>query len=424
MTPNKKPDPEYLNYKNYTHFKKKFENVIRSSGTPYYWEKSIEHVKSKLNTNLPYSENIFIHLIKYFSLYDPFNYYETSECCSYINFWLNNKIRETHGHVSSLMFYLFNEFAQKYSELKYGYNSKHNCKPYLSYLDPDIYIKTKLLYDLYHMYDEINSPPKNPENPACYTLNFILRLYKDAVKNYFEHDTNLFNKLKDLKILIKELKHESINDCRSKLSEFKTPDEDLEVQNQQLGMKAEMITQETLSQETSVQALDIPKTQFQQEVTELPPIPEEPIRVETHRKNDNPIEPPNHDTMHSHITETHAKTESSPGFEPHHVQFVSLRTPLYPEKKEYLQRQELSNEPATDSSTILGSITGVLKDVEPAPILGVSGGMGALFLLFKVLKTKFKKILNYAHMFILHLNTNYSEHNNYVFKFFIYLFKY
>ncbi|VVA00034.1 PIR protein [Plasmodium vivax] len=32
---------------------------------------------------------------------------------------------------------------------------------------------------------------------------------------------------------------------------------------------------------------------------------------------------------------------------------------------------------------ITGAITGVLREVEPGPILGVSGGMGALFLLFK-----------------------------------------
>ncbi|KMZ82469.1 hypothetical protein PVIIG_06232 [Plasmodium vivax India VII] len=41
----------------------------------------------------------------------------------------------------------------------------------------------------------------------------------------------------------------------------------------------------------------------------------------------------------------------------------------------------------TDQGTmgkITGAITGVLREVEPGPILGVSGGMGALFLLFKV----------------------------------------
>ncbi|KMZ77017.1 hypothetical protein PVIIG_06245 [Plasmodium vivax India VII] len=34
--------------------------------------------------------------------------------------------------------------------------------------------------------------------------------------------------------------------------------------------------------------------------------------------------------------------------------------------------------------TVTDAVSGFMKDVEPAPILGVSGGMGALFLLFKV----------------------------------------
>ncbi|KMZ92856.1 hypothetical protein PVMG_01442, partial [Plasmodium vivax Mauritania I] len=47
------------------------------------------------------------------------------------------------------------------------------------------------------------------------------------------------------------------------------------------------------------------------------------------------------------------------------------------------------------------AISGFMNEVEPAPILGVSGGMGALFLLFRVLE-----ILNLHPLCTIHLNKN------------------
>ncbi|KMZ77210.1 hypothetical protein PVIIG_05589 [Plasmodium vivax India VII] len=73
--------------------------------------------------------------------------------------------------------------------------------------------------------------------------------------------------------------------------------------------------------------------------------------------------------MHNHRTETVAKRVISPGYELTRAGFDSLG------RKSYPIHQELSNDAERDSSTILGSITDVLKDVQPAPILGVSGGM-------------------------------------------------
>ncbi|KMZ76730.1 hypothetical protein PVIIG_06041 [Plasmodium vivax India VII] len=384
MASTTEPDPGYLFYRKYTALKNEFKRKVNLNYTPSYWDECLKHVNTISNEKLPYKQKIFKDLINHLSQFTIFNSHQASDCCKYINFWLNDEISKSYSDVSSLEFSIFIKFAQKYAELQYN-NKHYSCEPYLIYLDPDIYIKMKLLYDFYHNYDEIKSPPTNQESKACDTLSNLLRLYNDGIKKYFEQDPRLFERLKDLKNLIKELKVESINGCRWILSKFKEPDVELEIQKQQLSKKAEMVTQETLSQEKSVRALDIAQTQLQQEVTKSPQVQEETISVETHTEYDNHRESTNHHARHNHRTEMDSINEISPPHEAPHVGLFPKRPQLQLKGQEYVQPPEFSNDVAKDSSTILSSITGFINEVEPAPILGVSGGMGALFLLFKVL---------------------------------------
>ncbi|KMZ92299.1 hypothetical protein PVMG_03654 [Plasmodium vivax Mauritania I] len=67
--------------------------------------------------------------------------------------------------------------------------------------------------------------------------------------------------------------------------------------------------------------------------------------------------------------------EISPPHEAPHVGLFPKRPQLQLKGQEYVQPPEFSNDVAKDSSTILSSITGFINEVEPAPILGVSGGM-------------------------------------------------
>ncbi|CAI7718355.1 hypothetical protein PVPAM_040010100 [Plasmodium vivax] len=58
-------------------------------------------------------------------------------------------------------------------------------------------------------------------------------------------------------------------------------------------------------------------------------------------------------------------------------------TSLYSRHDGRVGEQEISNEVEMSPPSVMSTITGVFQSVEPVPILGVSGGMGALFLLFK-----------------------------------------
>ncbi|VUZ99666.1 PIR protein [Plasmodium vivax] len=69
--------------------------------------------------------------------------------------------------------------------------------------------------------------------------------------------------------------------------------------------------------------------------------------------------------------------------EPPFRYFFSSGTSSYPRQHGHEQEKDFSNEVETSPQSVMSTITGVFQSVEPVPILGVSGGMGALFLLFK-----------------------------------------
>ncbi|KMZ88726.1 hypothetical protein PVBG_05672 [Plasmodium vivax Brazil I] len=61
----------------------------------------------------------------------------------------------------------------------------------------------------------------------------------------------------------------------------------------------------------------------------------------------------------------------------------SSETSPYSEQYPHLPVLPSPNEVGDTSSSVMSTITSALRDVEPGPVLGVSGGMGVLFLLFK-----------------------------------------
>ncbi|CAG9472710.1 unnamed protein product [Plasmodium vivax] len=382
MAPSTEQDPGYLFYRKYTDLKNEFKKKVKPNDTPSYWDDCLKHVNTISNEKLPYEQKIFKHLINHFSQFTIFYSHQASDCCKYINFWLNNEIRTSYGEVPSSKFSIFKDFAYKYSDVKYS-NQIQSCEPYLNYLDDEKYKKITLLYDLYHKYDEIISPPTNPRSTACITLNLIIKHYNAVIEDYFKHDRALFDKLNNFKGLITKLNLDSISKCKWNLSLFEAPDEDKKRQDEQLKMEAKMLAERRSSPELRVEALDTTQTQLQQELTKSPQVQEETISVETHTEYDNHRESTNHHARYNHRTEMDSINEISPPHEAPHVGLFPKRPQLQLKGQEYVQPPEFSNDVAKDSSTILSSITGFINEVEPAPILGVSGGMGALFLLFK-----------------------------------------
>ncbi|SCA60345.1 hypothetical protein PVT01_000094900 [Plasmodium vivax] len=85
----------------------------------------------------------------------------------------------------------------------------------------------------------------------------------------------------------------------------------------------------------------------------------------------------------NHLKKTEYPTTLSQVYTPHYGSYESSRTSSYSEHNRYPAVPPLSNEEGDASSSVMHTITNALKGVDPVPVVGVSGGMGALFLLFR-----------------------------------------
>ncbi|KMZ83465.1 hypothetical protein PVBG_05582 [Plasmodium vivax Brazil I] len=307
----------------------------------------------------------------------------------------------------SNMFKKFQNFLIKYGEIfpeKQG-----RCTYKIEPIDEITFNKMHALHQLYDKYEKYSRYITGTMHTACGDFYLFTKEYNDYIINN-KSESEFFNRI--LQNISKRVE-KTFLDFRLQCSQYTfdlvspklhepEPVNKFESHSPTQRDKTELPSGGATSQTPSHEALERANTQLPQEETELSSIPKETIKPERLEENNNHggnednamhYHRSQDNTMHYHRSQDNAKhyhrrennaiTEIPPRFQPHHVVFDSLRTQSQPQHQEYIESQESLNEPARDSSTIIGSITNVLKEVDPVPVVGVSGGMGALFLLLR-----------------------------------------
>ncbi|EDL42819.1 variable surface protein Vir6-like [Plasmodium vivax] len=77
------------------------------------------------------------------------------------------------------------------------------------------------------------------------------------------------------------------------------------------------------------------------------------------------------------------RTQLFPKFQTPIIPSYFSERPLYSGQHGHGAEQVISKEVEVSSPSVMSTITSALKDVDPVPVVGVSGGMSALFLLFR-----------------------------------------
>ncbi|VVA00269.1 PIR protein [Plasmodium vivax] len=376
-------DSTYLNYYEYNQYKSKFkiDDSYRSSD-------EIRILKDKYIKTLPTDtrnlHDAFNLLVKYLSnggvLYDHNGYH----VCRYISYKIHEKIIElNNGVCNDVIFNFFKDFVAMYN------NEKGNniCRSYINYIDNDTYRKMKMLYSLFDKF--ISLKKLQNDSSSCKTLNFLVHSYNDVVRNYNENDSNLFNKLKDLKYIIETSEWESNTTCESRVSHLLPlkPDNSHEKQVEQKQNTESESQKNAMQQKADIQEIKTTielkeysalqgveelngRTEFPREKTtrdgetlpereELPEILSIPLKE-------------NENTVHqiSLLGNTRGGVEN---------EILPVEGGIY----HTIDPTRIPQDPQNFLGTMKNAISGFMNEVEPAPILGVSGGMGALFLLFK-----------------------------------------
>ncbi|KMZ95669.1 hypothetical protein PVMG_05813 [Plasmodium vivax Mauritania I] len=402
------PEPEYFKNNDYINLKKRFG---KRKSINYDDTFTNDFIKSKNQEiiNLQFPEKIIRYLREYLVSGHVHYSYDKRYVCRYINFWLNREIRPYNKFKDESNFDLFKNFALGFSKAYYG-NEDGACKGILNYIGPDTYERMDTIYKLYELYDELTSTEIRAKNP-CETFGNIIANYIKAIKKYDNEegkDYILIKKLLDLRDLTVKSDIPSYVTCPHRITEFIEPNEYKErlrkdeiKKSQEEELKRRKQEEE---EEEEREVLERQKSQISQQREKLDI--DEPLRNE----EDLSLEVP---------TQKNERGQSfgveSPRGEGYKImQEYARPSSFYSERlrtqKEQLEQTERGyggfKDETIDTSTtsgITGSITdtisGFIKEVDPAPVLGVSGIQS--FEIIIICLYYFKKKLSLSYNYVL-----------------------
>ncbi|KMZ88486.1 hypothetical protein PVBG_05444 [Plasmodium vivax Brazil I] len=392
---------QYLNHADYSFFKSNFKinrKITEDEG------KNIKTIIQHLE-NVPYDKKNFNDLLellmKYLNSGHVMYNCPSYICCRYVNYDLAKKVRDINyvEYIES-KFDIFKKFMEKYFYVTRSYN----CKDSLDYINTDILLRMSILYDLYDIYNELISLKSNDEsNKLCSTLSLLVKKYKEAIIKH-EGDVKFISQLEKVRDLILSKSPKYNSECHRNLSPITLPKpvilpqgETYEMQEKQLNLHvaAEQNTHNGLENsrtlvsasgesELSGQSQSIQSTEVQQPSAH--PHPSHAHSVQTLDNSES----------------THSDPVQFKREQPEEAKLHVTQLPLTEHsRKEWPTRKfmetidqntytpEYPNNGAEHTGGFIGKMqemfAGTLGQVDPVPVVGVSGGMGALFLLFKVL---------------------------------------
>ncbi|CAG9479400.1 unnamed protein product [Plasmodium vivax] len=405
--------PWYFEYQKYLEVKKALEYERTDKIDVSFANHIINRISNTRNKELKLRET-FCELKKLVERQHCF-YYHGDNCCNYINYWLNKTVRDSKYGINEHNFKYFDEFMKIDPNIR---DNSINCISKLRYIDADTFQKMEKLYDLYDYFTKL----KESEVPTtlCHNISDLAKRYESMMQEY-ERDNVLCKELTNLKNVIEKDKLVAKDICtKNTFDSFilikhppprKEPTPPKEVQGRKYGIThTRPIVSASSPQAHSRHPGEKPTSPPVTVSSSPAQVLEKQARVESERTSSVPLArfplPLPVPSLESSETEGTEETDkysgpmgpyrtSGPEPEPE----LELELPQEQGRRidtltdSYYFREDEGYQPAGsmqstfDTGTIMGTIkdvvSNVLEAVEPVPILGVSGGMGALYLLFK-----------------------------------------
>ncbi|SCA59571.1 VIR protein [Plasmodium vivax] len=359
---------------------------LKTDFTPYY---EIQYSTTLLNEiinsmsahpNLKNGYNkVFTQLKKYLNRGFAFYKYPENYCCKFINVWLNKEIRNpNYGVNNEDQFKIFKEFMDKYVQHK----SDAKCKQGIHFINNDINLKMINLYNLYDKYEELKKINTSNIQPLCSKYNELVQYYNNFIYQYNGKSSDyLKKKVDNFKSLIENFET-SNNRCQKNVQPLSLEIEKIPLPEQKHIMDSQTIQHKDEPERLGEDGLKLHNAiglTDQNELQEQTPVPESlELTSDLQEAQSEPDE----------IARRLENVENQVNQGVLHFSggFGLLKEVLDEPQKKKDPREGEENIPRYNEGvigTMKNAISGFINDVEPAPILGVSGGMGALFLLFK-----------------------------------------
>ncbi|VVA00004.1 PIR protein [Plasmodium vivax] len=356
----------------------KIMDVVTAKGIPSLFYDLFK----KLHIYLSYDMHIFVNT--------------SDQYCRYINFWLNNEALQLYnGEIDNSKFSIFDTFVEELNKRKHSVT----CKSYLHCINSnDALKKMKILYELYDDYDTIMNKKDTNGKFCCNTLSKLRRIYNETIKQYDGNEDELIEKLMDLKKLIGIHEAKLKTDCFSEMSSFQEPT--LYLQKQEslkiIADREKEQEEEKLNQQQNQQKQQEEPNIHAPSPREQEPHIHSPSRTEQEHQTFFPstsyeLQEHSRERAFPEVPQLFKRPEDLYGSGT--VDREGPENPLRAISGEHGNSStgyyRLGNRDITPNNEMgffekmKGGITGVLGEIDPVPVVGVSGGMGALFLLFR-----------------------------------------
>ncbi|KMZ76571.1 hypothetical protein PVIIG_06309 [Plasmodium vivax India VII] len=406
----------YLKLKNYFDYNGKFK------GDDNLLKKIIEYAKTPSKHKVEKNE-IFGNIKQRLNGDGVFTVQNPTECCRYINYWLNKEVQEKLNHLyTDSLFNIFEDFVKSY----HIHKNPKKCKTGISYIDSSELQKMKTVYDLYYRYERLLNNIRLYNETPCSNLLLMSRTYDDSMRSHAKNDPDLFSRLKNLKKLIDDNNILGKYQCTEQIH-FLEPDSYVppQIKHSVEEKQAQImpnIPSEPSGESPTLQSLvstGVTRSSEGHELTESSKgkgeisLPEVEAMQEGRRLPENGSfqeqyelrgyrEPSGVTRMLGRLRKPEELRHSTDSGYSRTLNLPNINI-LSPDTEDHASEVERESRsvPEIFFGTLQNSLSSIVKNVDPVPVVGVSGGMGALFLLFRVLE-----ILNLHPLCTIHLNKN------------------
>ncbi|KMZ82441.1 hypothetical protein PVIIG_05843 [Plasmodium vivax India VII] len=365
-----------------------------------YFQETCDNFTPKISPDSKYYP-VLLDLIKHASHDGIFAEGNERIACNYANYFLNDTLIKSYYLYDNIPKYvIYQNFLKEFYAKKHGERNQNIlCAVYIKHIKEDIFKRMQILYKLYDDYEDLKIPHQYDNNIECNKLSKFSKLFNETASTHCKNDSELLTRLTDLKKLIqKKISSPDYNKCDTKINFFYLPEPRPKVQETQ----DQSLSQANVHSVPVLKSPDAPTNLQEKSVLKEDPseIRETVVRDDLytsersqHSGGSVPLKSlESLEEIRIYGSGTSHESGNFHGLERPRAQKPEETYQLMGEERPnivgetYQSDYRPSNLAAKEggASGILSSITGVFESVEPAPILGVYGGMGALFLLFKV----------------------------------------
>ncbi|CAG9472727.1 unnamed protein product [Plasmodium vivax] len=399
-------DDNLLSYDDYYKFKEKFAKDYEKNDNldPDKFLNDTKYMIEKRPTLGPVLEKLLNH-IRNNGIF--LSYPDMDRACNYISYLLSNEVDSKNYVYETEIFNMFQKFLNEYNHRPSKFNASI-CSNTLVHVHSEMYIKMKKLYALYELYKNHRGNKQLADPDNCSALGSFLNQFNDFVRIYqpkYRHYKNILDDFKkkiekdatdyrayacvDKRFNIIEIKLHTVPVNEKTKESGPLKQNPNHVQYQVPPARSAPSHVEPQAPPAEFQATrEAPRTSRAEHRISLAP-PETPHEGRHSAQETLPYSPQHvaqqqqQGLPQRETSQREFPMDLSLVYEPRNEALEHSQTLSSPEHYPYSSVLPSSNDVEDTSSSVMNTITRALKDVEPGPVLGVSGGMGVLFLLFK-----------------------------------------